>query len=276
MTTNPRIFTCGQIAAIGLLVLAASACRRVLLPLTRIDFAPRVWLSGALLLVLGAAPAAEASVINGGFETGAFAPGWSFTGGAGVASAAFGTAPASGSFHALMENGPSAQTSIAGLETFLGVPSGALGAVVVGNPPGHTLMEGSAIRQTGVVVLPGESISFAFNFLTDESGVSDTAFWTLSSSAFFLADEPTAPLGLSFTRFFQETGYSTVSSGPLPGGTYTIGFGVADYGVTTVDSGLLIDDVAVNPVPEPSTLILAAIGLLSLLGFSCRQQQRAE
>ena len=185
-----------------------------------------------------------------------------------MASGAFGTAPAGGSFHALMESGPSAQSSIAGLETFLGVAAGSIIAFNP-NPPGSSLTEGSAIRQTGVTIAASQFITFDFNFLTDETAgaVSDTAFWTLSSASlsgvFFLADPTTSSFGTSFTRFSLETGYSSVMSGPLPAGTYTIGFGVADYGDTIVDSGLLVDNVTV--IPEPATLALLALGGLTWL-----------
>ncbi len=128
-----------------------------------------------------------------------------------MASGAFGTAPAGGSFHALMESGPSAQSSIAGLETFLGVAAGSIIAFNP-NPPGSSLTEGSAIRQTGVTIAASQFITFDFNFLTDETAgaVSDTAFWTLSSASlsgvFFLADPTTSSFGTSFTRFSLETG----------------------------------------------------------------------
>lgn len=227
----------------------------------------KLCVTGAIVL-FALAQDTKATIINGGFETGSFAP-WTFSGGAGVATAAFGTPPSAGTYHALMETGPSAQSTIGTLETFLGVPGGSIVAFNP-TPPGHPLVEGSAIRQTGVTIAAGESISFDFNFLTDETtAVSDTAFWTLSSTSltgvFFLADPVTAPLGITFTPFASETGYFNVNSGPLPAGTYTIGFGVADYGVTTVASGLLIDDVTINPVPEPSTIVLAPIGLLGLV-----------
>ena len=122
-----------------------------------------------LFLSLNIARHSQATVINGGFETGSFPP-WTFVGGAGVASGAFGTAPAGGSFHALMESGPSAQSSIAGLETFLGVAAGSIIAFNP-NPPGSSLTEGSAIRQTGVTIAAGQFITFDFNFLTDETAV---------------------------------------------------------------------------------------------------------
>ena len=230
-----------------------------------------------LLLSLAAATCGEAAVINGGFETAAFPP-WTFTGGAGVASGAFGTPPAGGLHHALMETGPSVQSSMTTIETFLGVPGGSITAFHP-NPPGHPLVEGSAIRQTGVSIGAGQSVTFDFNFLTDEAtgagGVSDTAFWTLSSTpftgVFFLADPNTSAFAVtSFTRFSDETGYASVNSGPLPAGTYTIGFGVADYAVTTVDSGLLIDNVAAIPEPATSSLVLTLAGITLLHRRRCQ------
>ncbi|MBD2362419.1 PEP-CTERM sorting domain-containing protein [Anabaena minutissima FACHB-250] len=46
-------------------------------------------------------------------------------------------------------------------------------------------------------------------------------------------------------------------------GTYTLGFGVVDVGDTTVNSALLVDNVKLTPVPEPTTMF----GILMGMGF---------
>ena len=145
-------------------------------------------------------------------------------------------------------------------------------------------IEGSAIKQT-FTGRAGQTLSFAWNFLTNESVGSsansefnDFAFATLtnnSQNSFFrLADTSTNFLANgSNTSFFEETGFKTFSYTLPTDGEYTLGFGVVDVGEPTVISGLLLDKV--QAVPETSStvglLFLGTVGAVSVLK---RRQKR--
>jgi hypothetical protein len=73
----------------------------------------------------------------------------------------------------------------------------------------------------------------------------------------------------SNTNFFEETGLKTFSYTLPTNGEYTLGIGVVDVGEPTVISGLLIDGVGVQAIPERSStvgfLLLGAVGAVSVL-----------
>ena len=76
------------------------------------------------------------------------------------------------------------------------------------------------------------------------------------------------------TRFFQETGFQPFSFTIPTTGTYTLGIGVTDWRDTTKDSVLLVDNVQLASVPEPtSTLGLLAFGALGA-GSVFKRKQR--
>ena len=132
-----------------------------------------------------------------------------------------------------------------------------------------------------ITVNPGDEVTFSFNFLTDEATSDDdfenlfspdTAFYTIADEGFLLADPNLSNFVPSDIALFnEETGYASFSTGPLPGGTYTLGFGIVNVGDIATSSGLLVDDVAIssgngsgNAVPEPSTMALVCLGLTAL------------
>ena len=100
------------------------------------------------------ASGADASLIlNGGFETGDFT-GWSTIGVTSIETAGFGTAPAEGTFQALMTTNDSFAVSDATIEDFLGLTAGSLDTLV-----GADATDGSAIKQT-VSGTVGDVINF--------------------------------------------------------------------------------------------------------------------
>ncbi|MBE9104394.1 hypothetical protein IQ229_05385, partial [Nostoc cf. edaphicum LEGE 07299] len=137
-------------------------------------------------------------------------------------------------------------------------------------------IEGSAIKQT-FTAQAGETLSFAWNFLTNESiydnsnpDFNDFAFASVSNNFqdlfFRLADTTTDFLATSSnSNFFEETGFKTFSFTLLTDGEYTLSVGVVDVGEPTIISGLLVDRV--QAIPETSStvslLILGIVGAFS-------------
>ncbi|MEI7866029.1 MAG: hypothetical protein WCI38_11715, partial [Chthoniobacterales bacterium] len=182
----------------------------------------------ALMLFASAPNAAAADLTNGGFETGSFPP-WVASGPAFVSGASFTNAmgvatnvtPAEGSYQAVLNAPTSGTTLTGGLETFLGLQSGALDPLSYGNFNG-----GSAIKQT-FDVREGSVISFQWNFLPNGTNSSvdqnDSGFFTLhaasnSSSTNYTVLSTTALSG------GVPTGYQPYTTGRLSAGSYLLGF----------------------------------------------------
>jgi hypothetical protein len=156
------------------------------------------------------------------------------------------------------------------LEGFLGVSQ------FFGDSSLTNSIEGSAVKQT-FAANAGETVSFSWNFLTNEavgdnanSNFNDFAFVTLSDNSqnlfFRLADTTTEFLASSNPSFFEETGFQTFSYTLPTGGEYTLGIGVVDVGEPTVISGLLIDDVQASPQAIPETNSAVSLLLLAAMG----------
>ncbi|MCC5661666.1 hypothetical protein LC608_32925 [Nostoc sp. XA010] len=244
--------------------------------------------------------AALAAIINGGFEN-SF-DNWQTLGDYRVETSAFGSGTVEGNSQAFLstaydevvdvdENGrevlggnASPAVYITGiaensLENFLDVSS------FFGEGFLADAIEGSAIKQT-FTAQAGETLSFAWNFLTDESvsnnrnpDFNDFAFATVSNSYqnlfFKLADTTTDFLARdSDSNFFEETGFKTFSFTLPTDGEYTLGVGVVDVGEPTIISGLLLDQV--QAIPETSStvslLILGIVGAFSALKHSQNSQ----
>lgn len=130
--------------------------------------------------------------------------------------------------------------------------------------------EGSAIKTT-VTVKTGDVLSFNWNFLTNDSsfnpeGVGDYAFLQVNDTLVTLGDTNSS-LGLSSTNFIQETGSQNFSYTFSADGAYSLGLGIVDVIDTSNSSALVVDNIQVKTVPEPSTIfgLIISIGSFGLL-----------
>jgi Tol biopolymer transport system component len=183
---------------------------------------------------------AHVTIQNGEFESGDFS-GWNAAGVASVQGASYGTPPSVGGYQALLVNGSEA-ISAAEIEGHLGLASGTLGSLGNG-----TAREGSVLWQT-ITVEAGSTLTFDWNFLTDESLPSgnhnDFAFVSITPAGLGvteLADTGYQAFADSLTDFRSETGYSQFQYTFATTGTYVVGVGVVDAGDTKVDSAVLVD-----------------------------------
>lgn len=213
-----------------------------------------------------ASPSYAASISNGSFEAGSFT-GWSTIGNTRLETAEFGSGPTEGSYEALVTNS-SGSVSDSDLETFLGLGAGSLFNLGNGIPT-----NGSAIKQT-FTANAGDVVSFSWNFLKEQEPdliYNDFAFASLNSLSTLASPLTSSLVAFSApdSTFNQQTGFQASSFTIQTAGTYTLGLGVVNVTDTNGDAGLLVDDVSVKPVPEPSsilgTLALGAVGVWSLL-----------
>ncbi len=192
---------------------------------------------------------------------------------------------------------PGSGTTEADLEAGLGLASSSLSTLV-----GAPIVLASGISQT-VTVAAGDKVDFDWDFLTNQTfndGTADSiapdarwndfSFFSVSPTGnpaqaqiFILADtffgyavDPGSPSGFDtgFTitpvtdPFISETGYRAFEASASAGGSFVLGFGVghvvqagaADDGV---NSGLLVDNVRLAPVPEPVGALTLGFGVLA-------------
>ncbi|HEY9799698.1 MAG TPA: hypothetical protein V6D25_05010 [Leptolyngbyaceae cyanobacterium] len=247
--------------------------------------------------------AAVAAILNGGFEDGFNS--WQTIGDYKVETSGFGSGTIEGNSQAFIStaydevievdaNGNEIRGGNAASATFIsGVAENSLDNFLnvssfFGDDFLADAVEGSAIQQK-FTAQEGQTLSFSWNFLTNESvgtnsnpDFNDFAFVTLSNSSetlyFKLADTSTEFLTTgSNTRFFEETGFKTFSYTLPDDGEYTLNIGIVDVGEPTVISGLLIDQVstiASQATPEASsTMSLLFLGIAGA-AYRLKRSQR--
>ncbi len=210
----------------------------------------------------------QAAIINGSFENGF--NGWDTIGNNSIQPGAFlGSGPTDGTNQALSIN--SSGVPDFSLESFLGLTSGSLDGLGNGNAT-----VGSAIKQT-FTANAGDTISFDYNFLTTETTPSffnDFSFVSLTSVE-ELADTNSSFVGF-VTPIAQETGFTTFTQTIAASGTYTLGIGVVNSIDAINASGILVDNVRIASVPEPTTNILTLLVVSSCSLAFCRHQKRKQ
>jgi hypothetical protein len=119
-------------------------------------------------------------------------------------------------------------------------------------------------------------ITLKYDFLTDEiqpGAHNDFAFWELNSGAIHVfadSNSSLTPTNASNTVFSLETGYQTLTISIVTTGTYVLGLGVMDATTADNPSGLLIDNIQVTPVPEPTTVAFSVAGAALLVALRRR------
>ncbi|MGB3493119.1 MAG: S8 family peptidase [Elainellaceae cyanobacterium] len=175
------------------------------------------------------------------FETGTL-DGWNTFGDSAATDSSFGIDPSEGDYQGLVTSQTGSLSGQA-LELAIALPTNSLGRLGRGN-----VIEGSAIQLVDVAVEAGDTLTFDWNFLSDELPVpssKDFGFVAIGDQVIKLADASDAGT-TDGGAFDNSTGYETFSYTFDADDTLAISVGVVDVGSAAQDSGLLIDDVQIN------------------------------
>ncbi len=137
------------------------------------------------------------------------------------------------------------------------------------------LLQGTSIMWQGVSWEAGSVLSFDWAFLAgDELPNDDIAFSVIVNGTHDII-----PLAsVADVGDYGDTGWQAYVSDPfVDSGEGYIVFSVADRGACNTFcnmSTLLVDNIAAAPVPEPTTMLLSALGLIGFGGWSLRKKKK--
>ena len=177
------------------------------------------------------------------------------------------------------QSGTGADTA-ANATTFVGATSaGFLRNSKAGQTAAATARDTSAFKLTLGALNVGDVITFDYNFLTSDNNdtTNDFAFYTLNgatSNVPIIADTANAIAVFGGgTPFNLQSGWGTVTINVSTAANYTLAIGVSDAANSTGASGLLIDNISVAPIPEPSTFGLIVAGAISFVAVRRRMKK---
>ncbi|MEQ8384127.1 MAG: S8 family serine peptidase [Coleofasciculus sp. A1-SPW-01] len=182
-------------------------------------------------------------LFNFGFENGDFTN-WTTIGNTTIETDSIGSNPTDGDYQAFITNSVGS-VSDAEIETFFGLTAGALDNLGNGD-----IIEGSGLQFQPIKVQAGDSISFDWNFITNEenqSSFSDFGFVSITSGVLSELADTSSDFNRFTGSFGSQTGYGTFTHQFTESGIFTIGVGLMDAGDSYVDSGLLIDNFSFTP-----------------------------
>jgi hypothetical protein len=211
----------------------------------------KVQLLLAFMLVLFPA-FAGAQIINGGFENDLF--GWTSFGNIGIAT-----------------------TATLGGETFLPYSGEKMGAIAYPAMTGYVWENGLS---QGVPLGPDDNfLVFYYNFWTFDEAPFDSPGFTVqingnpvfSIGAGDVGDGVVGTLDFTGWMMFSYDVSEYYSNDPLRPLTMQLLFNAGNSGDNQYPSGVFLDEIQLNPVPVPPTLVLLATGLIGLVGVRRRK-----
>jgi subtilisin family serine protease len=175
---------------------------------------------------------------NFGFENGDLTN-WTTIGTTTIETNSIGSNPTDGNYQAFITNSVGS-VSDTDMEQFFGLTAGALDNLGNGD-----IIEGSGLQFQPITVQVGDSISFDWNFITNEensSSFSDFGFVSITSGVLSELADTNSNFSRFTGSFGSQTDYGTFTHQFTESGIFTIGVGLMDAGDSYVDSGLLIDN----------------------------------
>lgn len=241
---------------------------------------PKTFVVASLLIAFAQVATAQT---NGSFENDF--TGWQQFGDCQIVTGSIGTNPTDGTHQALIATAtdvivqPGQGIDPVQLANGLGIDIGGL-ALLADN----AMIYGSGIRQT-VTLAAGDKLSIDWDFLTNETDLDLVPPSHDNNDFAFIGISPTSPTKIADTfstmqitpvenPFIAETLYHTFEFTAQSAGDYTIGIGVMHMGNfdNGVNSGLLVDNVRIAAVPEPTSIFAMGAGIVGLL---TRRRRRA-
>jgi hypothetical protein len=155
--------------------------------------------------------------------------------------------PGSGRQSVLLDTFSTETANIVELAKFLDLEAARLNKI-------GEVYEGSAIKKS-ITVEAGDTLSFDWNFFTDDfrnRADNDFAFFSISSIGVIKLADTFSTFNHNLnnsTSFLNQTGFNIATYTFTTAGTYSLGIGIVDVGDGAVDSGLVIDNIALSRRP---------------------------